>query len=176
VTASIIHDATAPGVAIASPAAAPTNDNTPLLTYTVSDGTVIVKVDGTTVSRVAGDSLDVLADGSHTVRVESTDVAGNTGFSEATFTVDTVPPSIGINPVTTPTKLTSQTVTGTRESGAIVAVTVNTSAAPGTVTYPTATTWSCTITGLVKGENGIAATARDAAENSARATTTIRAN
>ena len=40
-----------PGVAITSPAAAPTNDNTPHLTYTVSDGAVIVKVDGSTVSK-----------------------------------------------------------------------------------------------------------------------------
>ena len=172
-SASIIYDVTAPGVAITSPAAAPTNDNTPHLTYTVSDGAVIVKVDGSTVSKVAGDSLDTLADGAHTVRVESTDDAGNTGFAEVTFTVDTAPPAVSINPVVTPTKLTYQTITGAMESGATVTVSVNTAATPGSVTNPTATTWSCTISNLAYGVNTIAATARDAAGNAASATASI---
>ena len=105
--------------------------------------------------------------------MESTDDAGNTGFAEVTFTVDTAPPAVSINPVVTPTKLTYQTITGAMESGATVTVSVNTAATPGSVTYPTATTWSCTISNLAYGVNTIAATARDAAGNAASATASI---
>jgi hypothetical protein len=78
------------------------SDNTPTLTYTVTDDvsasfTEVVKVDDVTVSKVSGDSLDTLADGSHTVRVEATDEAGNTGYEEVTFTVDTTYPDISVS-------------------------------------------------------------------------------
>jgi hypothetical protein len=172
-TSNITYDSTAPIVTVTSPAAVPTNDNTPLLNYTVSDGTVVVRVDGAVVSKVSGDSLDTLSDGSHTVRVESTDAAGNTGFATVTVTVDTVPPSISINPVVSPTRNTTQTVTGTRESAATVTVQVNTSATAGSVSYPTATTWSCTISNMVRGVHAITAIAKDAAGNTANATRSI---
>jgi hypothetical protein len=171
--ASIIFDSIAPTVSITSPGSAPTNDNTPLLTYSASDGSVVVKVDGIVVSKVSGNSLNTLSNGSHTVRVESTDAAGNTGFAQVTFIVDTVPPVLSINPVTTPTNNSSQTITGTRESGISVSVTVNTAAAVGAVSYPTATTWRCTISSLVRGGNTITARATDAAGNNATATATI---
>jgi hypothetical protein len=56
----------------------------------VSDGTVTVKVDGIIVSKVSGNRLATLPNGSHTVRVEARDAAGNTGFAEVTFTVAAV--------------------------------------------------------------------------------------
>jgi DNA-binding protein len=173
VSKSITYDSIAPTVAITSPTTSPTNDNTPLLNYTVSDGAVVVKVDGVVVSKVSGNSLDTLSNGTHTVRVESTDAAGNTGFASVTFTVDTVPPTITINPVVTPTKLKSQTISGTMENGATVTVKVNTSATVGPVSYPTSTTWICTITNLVYGVNNITATAGDGAGNTAFATASI---
>ncbi len=80
-----------PTVAITSPATGLTNDNTPLLAYTVSDGAVVVKVDNTIVSKVSGNSLDLLSDGTHLVRVEATNAEG-TGSAEVAFTVDTTPP------------------------------------------------------------------------------------
>ncbi len=172
--ATIAFDGIAPTVSITSPGSAPTNDNTPLLTYSASDGSVVVKVDGAVVSRVSGDSLDTLSDGSHAVRVESTDVAGNTGFAQVTFIVDTAEPAISIDPVTTPTKIASQTITGTRESGASVSVTVDTSATVGPVSYASGTTWSCTISNLVRGSNVITVRAVDAAGNNASATATIK--
>jgi Putative Ig domain/PASTA domain len=89
-------DDVAPTVIIGSPSAgSTTNDNTPLLFYAVSDGTVLVKVDGITASKVSGDSLDTLTQGEHAVRVESTDAAGNMGFDEVAFTVNAPPLVVG---------------------------------------------------------------------------------
>ncbi len=89
VSDTIVLDSTAPSVTLTSPTAGTTTDNTPLLTYAASDGTVVVKVDGSIVNKVSGNSLDALANGSHAVRVEATDAAGNAGFAEVTFTVST---------------------------------------------------------------------------------------
>ena len=87
---------TAPTVTITSPITGLTNNMTPILTYTVSDGTVVVKVDGIAIKRASGDRLDALSEGSHTVRVEAMDAAGNTGYAEVIFTIDTVPPTVTI--------------------------------------------------------------------------------
>ncbi|HAK61279.1 MAG TPA: hypothetical protein DCO77_13020 [Nitrospiraceae bacterium] len=171
--ASIAYDVTAPNVAITSPAYGLTNDNTPLLTYTVSDGLVIVKVDSIIVSKVSGDSLDALSEGDHTVRIAATDSAGNVGYSGVSFTVDTTPPTIGIGPISSPTNANSQTISGTREAGSVVSVSANTTATAGAITYPTATTWSCTLSDLAEEANGITITATDEAGNKATASASI---
>ena len=101
-------DTVAPVVSISSPVAGTSKNRTPQLTYTFSDGTVIVKVDGVIVSKVSGDLLNSLSDGSHTVQVQATDTAGNVGSAEVSFTVDNTPPSIEIvSPVAGVTNLTS---------------------------------------------------------------------
>ncbi|MCD5390662.1 choice-of-anchor D domain-containing protein, partial [candidate division NPL-UPA2 bacterium] len=83
------------------------------------------------------------------------------------------PPSITIDPVTTPTNVTTQTITGTMESGATVTLSSTTTGTTfGAVTTPTATTWSV-VANLVEGSNNITATATDAAGNIGTATTTI---
>src|SRR6185369_9630862 len=79
-------DTIAPVVAITAPVAGPTGSR-PVLAFTVSDGTVVVKVDGLTVNKVSGDALDQLTEGGHSVRVEATDVAGNSGYAEVNFNV-----------------------------------------------------------------------------------------
>ena|GEM_PF-6442690 len=102
--------------------------------------------------------------------------SGTVGFTETTFTVDTVPPTVSINPVTSPTYSTTQTITGSMETGAVVTIAVDTTATPGVVTYPTASTWSCTVTNLAWGDNAITVTATDAPNNSASTTATILQN
>lgn len=89
------------------------------------------------------------------------------------FVVDVTPPALAINTVSSPTSASSQTVGGTMEAGAVVAVTVNTAAQVGTVTYPTATTWSCDIIGLAEGTNSITVTATDSSGNRTVATASI---
>ncbi len=92
---TIILDTMPPAVTISSPLAVTTADNTPLLIYSVSDGSVVVKVDGVVVNKVSGNSLDVLSNGLHTLTVDATDVAGNMGNATVSFTVDYTPLAIG---------------------------------------------------------------------------------
>ncbi len=167
------YNAIAPSVYIVSPVGA-TNQNAPLLNYSVSNGTVMVKVDGTVVSKVSGSNLDLLSSGTHTVRVEAVNSIGKLGFAEAGFLVDTVPPMLSMDPVTSPTYTASQTITGTMESNAIIKITVDTPAVVGPVTYPTPTTWSCSITKLAAGDNLFVATAEDTAGNTTPASSLIR--
>jgi uncharacterized repeat protein (TIGR02543 family) len=87
-------DLTPPLVSIVSPVAALTNNRTPQLTYSVSDGSVSVKLDGTLISINNNDNLPSLADGSHTLVVEATDAAANTGTDSVTFDVDGTTPVI----------------------------------------------------------------------------------
>ena len=90
-------DTVAPIINIASPVAGVTNVNRPVLNYTVSEGTVAVKVNGNIVNKVSGDALDTLADGYYTVQIESTDAAGNSAYADVAFTVDATPPAVFIN-------------------------------------------------------------------------------
>jgi hypothetical protein len=71
------------------------------------------------------------------------------------------PVTVTVNPVTSPTSQSSQTLGGSRSSNATVTVTVNTTATVGTVSYPTATTWQCTVSSLAQGPNAITVTATD---------------
>jgi len=83
-----------PTVIITSPSGY-TKNNRPLLQYTVSSGTEVVKVDDVVVSKVSGSYLDILPDGPHTVHIEATNT-GITGFADSSFVVDTVAPVITV--------------------------------------------------------------------------------
>ncbi|MCK9417800.1 MAG: hypothetical protein M0R70_00295 [Nitrospirae bacterium] len=114
-------DAVAPTVMITSPAPGATNNKTPALVYTVSDGTVVVKVDGIVANKVSGNTLDTLTDGSHTLRVESTDTHGRTGFAEEVFTVDTITPTVTMtSPVAGFTNTKTQMLTYTASDGTVI--------------------------------------------------------
>jgi hypothetical protein len=108
-----------------------------------------------------------------TYHVHLQTMAGRIGYNLALKVIDTIPPTVNIDPVATPTKVNSQTISGAMEAGAAVAVSINTAAVAGPVTYPTATTWNCTVSGLVEGPNDITVTAADLAGNSSLATTSI---
>jgi hypothetical protein len=94
-TNTIILDTAPPTVSITSPANGYTNNATQVLNYSTSDGTVVVKVDGIAAQKMSGDMLDLLTEGSHTVRVESSDSA-NIWVCRSNFTVDTILPAITI--------------------------------------------------------------------------------
>ena len=169
-TKTFTVDTVAPIVTISSPVSGITNTNRPRLDYLISEGTAIVKVDDLTVSKGTGDLLDILSEGTHTVRVEARDPAGNLGSAAVTFTVDTILPSISIDPINTPISNNTVTISGSVENGAQVSVSVNTSASAGPVSYPTATTWSCSISDLSVGQHVVTASAVDNAQNTAFAT------
>jgi hypothetical protein len=88
---------------------------------------------------------------------------------------DAVAPAVALNAVTSPTRLTAQTITGTVEAGTTPEVTVN-NGAPIAATMTGATTWSVQVSGMTEGTNNIAVTAMDLAANVATDTGTITVN
>jgi cytochrome c peroxidase len=111
-----------------------------------------------------------LADGPHTISVIGVDAAGHQQMAAspttASFTVSTAQPALDIHPVETMTKNSTQTISGTVEAGAIPVVSVNTGASVGPVTV-IGTTWTCTVSGLAKGDNNITVTVTNAAGTTA---------
>ena len=116
-----------------------------------------------------------LSEGVNSISLTSKDALGNeSDATTGSIVLDTVRPSVAINPVTSPTDLSSQTVTGTRENGAVISAVATTTAMVGTISYPTDTTWSFDVTGLVSSSgNTIRVTAEDAAGNQSNVERTI---
>lgn len=77
---------------------------------------------------------------------------------------DVTPPPLTIDPVISPTVLSSQTIGGKRENGVAVNVTCAT-ATVGVVEYPTDTSWSVALSGMKVGDNIITVQAYDTAGN-----------
>jgi streptogramin lyase len=98
------------------------------------------------------------------INVEAVDDAGNVSSVQRHILFDTTGPVVTLNPVTSPTSLTGQVLTGTMESGSTVSVRCMT-ATVSAVAYPTATTWSVALSDMQDGNNEITATAMDEAGN-----------
>jgi len=157
-----------PTVVITAPSGI-TNNNRPTLLYTVSEGTVVVKVDGVVVNKPSGSALDILSEGSHLIRVEATNSAGKVGFAETTVVVDTTPPALTVNPVATTTAVATLTLTGAVEAGAGLNISTTSGATIGQVTFNSGS-WSCEITNLSPGLNSFTVQAADPAGNISTAT------
>ena len=130
----------------------------PALTGSGDPGAAVFdSVDGGAATQVATASATgawtftpVVADGTHTVTVTETDLAGNVGSSAVTMTVDRVAPAapgaIGLTYTAnaTQTALTAFTISGTAEANAIVAV-ANGAASLGTAIASATGAWSVTV-------------------------------
>jgi len=79
---------------------------------------------------------------------------------------------VTIDTLTTPTNRTGQTVKGTMEAGATVALTLPPGAS-AVVDYPNATTWSAALSGLPEGLQTVTVTATDPGSNTAQAAAEI---
>ncbi|GAB4299258.1 MAG: hypothetical protein Fur0034_10820 [Desulfuromonadia bacterium] len=121
-------------------------------------------------------SFTSLADGRYDLSLIGKDSAGNWQDTASptllTWTIDTVPPILAVDRVTTPTRLSSQRLTGTVEPGSTVTVANDRNSAGGSALV-TGSTWSFTLNGLAAGENRITVTATDPAGNITTAVTTI---
>jgi len=150
---SLTVDATAPSVAVTSPAnGSTTSDNTPLITGTAETGTTVkVYVDGNLVTTISVNGSGTwsytsatLVDGSHTVSATATDNAGNVGTSATnTFTVFGTAPTITINsgnPIRTNDNTPTITGTSNTPAGTTVSVTINGST--NTTTVQSGGIWS----------------------------------
>ncbi|QWV97167.1 putative Ig domain-containing protein [Geomonas nitrogeniifigens] len=172
--ANFVMDRVAPLVTITSPSPGKTDKSQPLLAYSASEGTPVVKLDGVVVSVPSGSALPQLADGLHTVRVEAADAAGNLGFAEVSFTVDTVQFAISIDPLPSPSNSNSFVLTGTRDSRATMfGVGSSSSVNFGTLTFPTNSTWRLPVSGLPDGSTTFNVSEEDGAGHAAAVSLTI---
>ncbi len=89
-------------------------------------------------------------------------------------TVDLVPPDITMLPVASPTRLATQTLSGTvADAGGIASVLVKVGAAAPVAATVTGNSWSCTIRSLTEGGNSIVVTAKDLSGNEKSASGTV---
>ncbi|MBI5694879.1 MAG: hypothetical protein HZC51_03925 [Nitrospirae bacterium] len=108
-------------------------------------------------------------DGDKTVYAKVMDKAGNiSAVATDAITLDTVqPPAPEITGFTTPTGSASQAISGTKAAEVVsIKVALNGAQPAGvSATYPTPTTWTATVSGLVEGENTVGVTGLDDAGN-----------
>lgn len=171
--ATLIVDTSAPTVTLSSPANGVTiNIATPTIVFSVADtnsGAISAcYIDGVSTTCSSGYVPTTLGQGSHTVRVANTDLAGNVGSSTTnTFTVDTIAPSAPVisTPSTSPlyTSNATPTIAGSAESGSTVNIYAD-GILVGTVTA-TGGSWSKVISALTAGTHSIVARATDGAGN-----------
>jgi hypothetical protein len=100
-----------------------------------------------------------LAPGVNLITLLSQDNAANPTLINTSITYDPTAVKLTINQVTTPTRNSSQTISGTMDSGATISLVASSAATFGPVTFPTTTTWQCLVSALANGNNTITATA-----------------
>jgi hypothetical protein len=107
-----------------------------------------------------------MGEGSYTATINPTDSFGNTAPASVSFTVDmTAPNAPVIDPVPSPSNTTGKTITGSKSSDSSRVVVSCPGATIGSVSYPTATTWSVPVSDLREGLNTITANSVDSAGN-----------
>jgi len=135
---------------------------TPQVTVTDAGGTVTWDV---TLNGSPFTIAPIAVDGSYTLSVSAVDQAGNHATKSVSFTIDTVPPTLTVTPVTTSVIQPVATLTGTVEEGAGLNVSSASAAIVGTATYPGSGSWSCPVSNLAPGLTTFTVTAIDAAGN-----------
>ena len=117
-------------------------------------------------------SLDVgpLSAGPNTIVVTAADFSENQATASIHITLDNAAPALTFSQFATPTNKPTQTIGGTVETGATVAVTKGAATLPVTVN---GSSWSALVTGLTAGVNNITVTATDAVGNVATQTANI---
>ena len=146
------------------------------LRWTASDddGDVLshtVILDGSSYDAGSSSSYTIaLADGTHSWKVVASDSFTSVESATRNFTIDAAPPVVTIDPVTSPTNITTQIISGsfTETGSGIACITVN-----GIEATITGSSFSATVSLLSEGTNTITAEAVDHAGNSASASATI---
>lgn len=196
----VVQEKVAPVLSITSPtASALITNNTPTISFTVTDDDSGVKPDtiGITIdggSKITGNAITktiiaggyscsytpatALSDGSHTVKIDASDNDGNAATQKSvTFKVDTVPPTLSVTaPVEgTITNSFAVTVAGTTNDSTSSPVTVTVKLNSGTaeaVVVNSDGSFSKTLT-LVSGVNNITVVATDSAGKATTVTRTV---
>lgn len=171
---TVVYDDQQPSLAITLPAQdIRTNQSNLIIQGTASDPytavTVSIDMDGQT---YAPDLLNgqfeqlvsFSSEKTYSIAVTATNEVGATTRAQRNVIFDVTPPVLTINPVVSPTTLSGQNISGTREIGSEVSVTCS-SAVVGNVEYPTASTWRVVISDFVIGDNTITVYATDTTGN-----------
>jgi len=181
-TTKIIVDKTLPTLTLAT-ITSPTKLTDQLLggsvsssSQTIASVTVQVGTGTTAAATITGGSwsyqLSALPAGSNSITIVARDTLGNSSTTSTTIIVDQAAPTLTIDPVTTPTSLTTQTITGTTtDANGIKTLTIN----GATVAVATNGTFSHTVA-LTNGSNTITIMATDNAGNTTLAQRTIVSN
>ena len=194
VTIQVLLDSTPPVVVSALPADGATL-NTLISTVVCSlndvhsdvdfnatiDGAIVVNGTGAVVpgawtigtGSVTFTPSEAFTQGEYVVTIHPTDTLGNTITAGTAFSYDATAPSAPtIDDVGSPTNQTTLTVTGTRSEDTALITVTGTSGAVGGVSFPTATTWSVSLSALAEGNNTISVSAVDSAGNESEAVST----
>ena len=168
-TAAFTVDTVPPTVTITSQPPALSNNNVATVTFTTGGAPTSTQcqVDaGALASCTSPFTSAAIADGSHTITVRVTDAAGNNATAGASFTIDTVPPTVTIN--TQPAALSSDNTPTVTFTAAGAPTTIQCQVDAGAFV-------SCaspfTSSALADGGHTITVKVTDAATNSASATT-----
>jgi sugar lactone lactonase YvrE len=175
-----IEDTTPPDLTIAPPPLV-TGSSTVIVNGTVEAGATVSATSGTatvgaisfTTAATWSTIISNLAIGENIITFIASDAAGNQTRRMVIINYKQLATGLAINPVTTPTASFSQEITGTMETGATISLMTNTSAVAGTVTYPSPTSWSSTVSELVPGDNTITITASKPGNDNAVASVII---
>jgi len=170
---TVTFDDRSPSLAITDPAQDIRTDHADMVikgeTTDLTAVTITITMDGNTYAPVVTNGefqqpVTFTEEKTYQIYVKAVDEAGNETIVQRNVVYDVTSPAITLDPVTSPTNLAGQVLTGTMEAGATVSVTCLT-ATVGTVTYPTATTWTATLSNMQEGNNVITVTATDEAGN-----------
>ncbi len=167
------------GISI-SPVTTPTAAPTQTITGTVDAGSsVAVSVDtgaGVGPVSVVGSSWSVqvsgLVSGVNTITATATNQSGIRARVTTAIRL-AAPLNLTLNPVATPTNSQAQTISGTVAVGVVPVVVAAGSALVGPVSVDGTGKWSCAISGLAAGPNGVTVAAVDAIGNLAVKTASI---
>jgi major membrane immunogen (membrane-anchored lipoprotein) len=138
-----------------------------------SSSSVVVPY-STTPSSALSATTTVVADGTYTLNVEAVDNAGNVGpASTGTVIVDTVPPTLTINPSTSSTN-TNPTITGTTsDSTDVVTVDGQLATVSTTPNLDGSFTWTYTLPTQTVGTHIVTVISTDLAGNAAQETANV---
>ncbi|KAB0671412.1 hypothetical protein F6V30_02190 [Oryzomonas sagensis] len=180
---TVIYDDQSPDLAITAPSQdSRTNQANLTIRGTVSDPytavTVSIAMDGQTYTPAVingqfEQAVTFTTEKSYAIVVTATNEAGVSSTIQRNVLYDATKPGLTIDPVTSPTGQASVVLTGTRETGTIVSLSVDTAAVIGQMTYPDATTWSCAVSSLATGTNTITVTGQDQAGNTTSVTAQV---
>ena len=165
VTGKVVYDATAPSTPVVNAVTSPTGLSAQTISGTKEANSSIL-VNGEEQVTLNGSTTWVcnvsLVEGTNTLSVTSKDAAGNTSAAaSATIVRDSTAPSAPVlNAVTTPTGLTAQNISGTKEANTSIRLN-----GAEIVALSASTTWTYSNLALTEGNNNLMLTARDAVGN-----------